>query len=132
MRTAVTSAGRSRLLREVVAAVREVWPEDRALLVRISATDWVEGGHDLEDSIEVCGWLRDLGVDLIDVSSGGVSPDQRITPAPGYQVPLAARIRAEAAHPDRGRGHDHRARPGRADPGRRVRGPRGDGPGAAG
>lgn len=91
--------GRSRLLREVVEAVREVWPEDRALLVRISATDWVDGGHDLADSVVVAGWLRDLGVDLIDVSSGGVSPHQQITPAPGYQVPLAARIRAEARIP---------------------------------
>jgi 2,4-dienoyl-CoA reductase-like NADH-dependent reductase (Old Yellow Enzyme family) len=89
-------AGRARLLREVVAAVRSVWPEDRAMLVRISATDWVEGGHSLDDSVVVTGWLRELGVDLVDVSSGGVSPDQQITPGPGYQVPLAARIRAEA------------------------------------
>ena len=79
-------AGRSRLLREVVAAVRAAWPEDRALLVRISATDWVTGGHTLDDSVVVAGWLRELGVDLIDVSSGGVSPQQDITPGPGYQV----------------------------------------------
>ena len=92
-------AGRARLLREVVAAVREAWPEDRALLVRISATDWVTGGHTLDDSVVVAGWLRDLGVDLIDVSSGGVSPHQDITPGPGYQVPLAARIRREAGIP---------------------------------
>ena len=91
--------GRSRLLREVVTAVRDAWPEDRALLVRISATDWVTGGHTLEDSVVVAGWLRELGVDLIDVSSGGVSPKQDITPAAGYQVPLAARIRQEAAIP---------------------------------
>lgn len=91
--------GRSRLLREVVAAVRAAWPEDRALLVRISATDWVTGGHTLDDSVVVAGWLRDLGVDLIDVSSGGVSPKQDITPGPGYQVALAARIRREAAIP---------------------------------
>ncbi len=92
-------AGRSRLLREVVAAVREAWPADRALLVRISATDWVTGGHTLDDSVVVAGWLRDLGVDLIDVSSGGVSPKQDITPGPGYQVALAERIREEAAIP---------------------------------
>jgi 2,4-dienoyl-CoA reductase-like NADH-dependent reductase (Old Yellow Enzyme family) len=91
--------GRSRLLREVVAAVREAWPDDRALLVRISATDWVEGGHDLEDSVTVAGWLRDAGADLIDVSSGGVSPQQEISPEPGYQVPFAARIRHEAGIP---------------------------------
>jgi 2,4-dienoyl-CoA reductase-like NADH-dependent reductase (Old Yellow Enzyme family) len=91
--------GRARLLQEVTAAVRAAWPEDRALLVRISATDWVEGGHDLEDSVVVAGWLRDLGVDLIDVSSGGVSAEQEITPEPGYQVPLAARIRQGAGIP---------------------------------
>jgi len=92
-------AGRARLLLEVVSAVRAVWPDDRALLVRLSATDWVEGGHSLEDSVVVAGWLRALGTDLIDVSSGGASPDQDITPVPGYQVPLSARIRREAAIP---------------------------------
>lgn len=92
-------AGRARLLLEVVSAVRAVWPDDRALLVRMSATDWVRGGHSLDDSVIVAGWLRGLGADLIDVSSGGVSPDQDITPAPGYQVPLSARIRREAAIP---------------------------------
>ncbi len=92
-------AGRARLLLEVVSAVRAVWPDDRALLVRMSATDWVEGGHSLDDSVVVAGWLRELGTDLIDVSSGGVSPEQDITPAPGYQVPLSARIRREAAIP---------------------------------
>ena len=92
-------AGRARLLREVVAAVRAAWPEDRALLVRISATDWVTGGHTIDDSVVVAGWLRELGVDLIDVSSGGVSPHQDITPGPGYQVAMAARIRREAGIP---------------------------------
>jgi 2,4-dienoyl-CoA reductase-like NADH-dependent reductase (Old Yellow Enzyme family) len=91
--------GRSRLLQEVAVAVREVWPDDRPVLVRISATDWVEGGHTVEDSIVVAGWLRDVGVDLIDVSSGGVSPEQQITPAPGYQVGLSSRIRHEAGIP---------------------------------
>jgi len=92
-------AGRARLLLEVVSAVRAVWPGDQALLVRMSATDWVEGGHSLDDSVVVAGWLRELGTDLIDVSSGGVSPEQDITPSPGYQVPLSARIRREAAIP---------------------------------
>ncbi|MDH4017110.1 MAG: NADH:flavin oxidoreductase/NADH oxidase [Actinomycetota bacterium] len=92
-------AGRARLLLEVVSAVRAVWPDDQALLVRMSATDWVEGGHSLDDSVVVAGWLRELGTDLIDVSSGGVSPEQDITPSPGYQVPLSARIRREAAIP---------------------------------
>ena len=74
-------------------------PRTGPLLVRISATDWVTGGHTLDDSVVVAGWLRELGVDLIDVSSGGVSPHQDITPGPGYQVPLAARIRQEAGIP---------------------------------
>ncbi len=87
---------RARLLLEVVTEIRAIWPADRALLVRISATDWAEGGHTIEDSVIVCGWLRDLGVDLVDVSSGGASPHQTITPEPGYQVSLAARIRAES------------------------------------
>ncbi|MGB7982857.1 MAG: NADH:flavin oxidoreductase/NADH oxidase [Candidatus Nanopelagicales bacterium] len=90
-------AGRARLLLEVVSGVRAIWPADRALLVRISATDGVTDGHTIDDSVVVCGWLRDLGVDLIDVSSGGVSPDQEIIPEPGYQVSMAARIRAESA-----------------------------------
>jgi 2,4-dienoyl-CoA reductase-like NADH-dependent reductase (Old Yellow Enzyme family) len=92
-------AARARLLLEVVAAVRAAWPADRALLVRISATDWVTGGHSLEDSVVVAGWLRELGVDLIDVSSGGVSPHQDISPGPGYQVHLAERIRRGAGIP---------------------------------
>lgn len=91
--------GRARLLREVVQAVRAQWPADKPILVRISATDWVDGGHDVEDSVVVAGWLRDIGVDLIDVSSGGISPEQQISPEPGYQVPFAARIRREAGIP---------------------------------
>jgi 2,4-dienoyl-CoA reductase-like NADH-dependent reductase (Old Yellow Enzyme family) len=91
--------GRSRLLQEVAAAVRAVWPADRPVLVRISATDWAEGGHSVEDSVVVAGWLRDLGVDLVDVSSGGISTDQRVPLAPGYQVALAARVRRGAAIP---------------------------------
>jgi 2,4-dienoyl-CoA reductase-like NADH-dependent reductase (Old Yellow Enzyme family) len=88
--------GRSRLLQEVVTAVRAAWPEQRPLLVRISATDWVEGGLTVEDSVVVAGWLRDLGADLVDVSSGGASPEQQIPVGPGYQVPLARRIREGA------------------------------------
>jgi 2,4-dienoyl-CoA reductase-like NADH-dependent reductase (Old Yellow Enzyme family) len=89
-------AGRARLLLEVVEAVREVWPQDRPVLVRISATDWVDGGHDLDASVQLARWLRDRGVDLLDVSSGGVSPRQQIPLAPGYQVPLASTLRHEA------------------------------------
>jgi 2,4-dienoyl-CoA reductase-like NADH-dependent reductase (Old Yellow Enzyme family) len=89
-------AGRARLLLEVAEAVRAVWPDDRPVLVRLSATDWVEGGHDLDASVQVSAWLRERGVELIDVSSGGLRADQRITAGPGFQVPFAARIRHEA------------------------------------
>jgi len=87
---------RIRLARAVVAAVRSVIPENLPLLVRISATDWVDGGWDLEQSIALSGLLKGDGADLIDVSSGGLSPDQKIALGPGYQVPFAARIRREA------------------------------------
>ncbi len=92
-------AGRARLLLEVVDGIRDVWPDDRPVLVRISATDWVEGGHDLAASVQVARWLRERGVDLVDVSSGGVSPRQGIPLAPGYQAPLAATVRREAGIP---------------------------------
>ena len=88
--------GRTRLLREVLAAVREVWPERLPLWLRISATDWVEGGWDADQSVELARGLQALGVDLVDTSSGGLSPRQRIEAGPGYQVPFAARIRREA------------------------------------
>jgi 2,4-dienoyl-CoA reductase-like NADH-dependent reductase (Old Yellow Enzyme family) len=67
--------------------------------VRVSATDWVEGGLEVGDVVLVARWLKELGVDAIDVSSGGASPLQKIAVGPGYQVPLAARIRREAAIP---------------------------------
>ncbi|SOD72971.1 2,4-dienoyl-CoA reductase-like NADH-dependent reductase (Old Yellow Enzyme family) [Jatrophihabitans sp. GAS493] len=89
-------AGRTRALLEITAAVREVWPADNPLFVRLSATDWVEGGWDLEQSIAVSARLADLGVDLIDVSSGGLDPRQRIAPGPGYQVEFAEAIRSKA------------------------------------
>lgn len=80
----------------VVAAVRAAWPDDLPLLVRLSCTDWVEGGWDLESSIMLCRRLRRLGVDLVDCSSGGLVPDARIPAGPGFQVPFAAEIRHEA------------------------------------
>ncbi len=91
--------GRSRLLREVVAAVRTVWPERLPLFVRLSCTDWVEGGWDPEASVELARWLKPLGVDLVDCSSGGLVPRAAIPAGPGYQVPFAARIRREAGLP---------------------------------
>jgi 2,4-dienoyl-CoA reductase-like NADH-dependent reductase (Old Yellow Enzyme family) len=88
--------GRARLLLEVVQAVRVEWPAELPLLVRISATDWAEGGWDLAQSVEGARRLRGEGVDLIDVSSGGLTMAQQIRPEPGYQVPFAQRIRQEA------------------------------------
>lgn len=87
---------RIRLTRRVVAAVRSAMPDSLPLLVRISATDWVPGGWDIEQSVELSRLLKDDGVDLIDVSSGGLSEHQVIDAVPGYQVPFAARIRNEA------------------------------------
>ena len=89
-------AHRTRLMLEVVAAVREVWPEHLPLLVRLSATDWVEGGWSVEETVELARLLRTSGVDLIDTSSGGLSPEQQIPVGPGYQVPFARRVRHEA------------------------------------
>lgn len=87
---------RIRLLLEVIDAVRKVWPERLPLWLRISATDWVEGGWDLEQSIELARIVATRGVDLIDVSSGGLVPGAKIPVQPGYQVPFSARIRHEA------------------------------------
>jgi 2,4-dienoyl-CoA reductase-like NADH-dependent reductase (Old Yellow Enzyme family) len=89
---------RVRLLLEVVRAVRstQVWPERLPLFVRISATDWIPRGWDLDQSVALAGLLRQSGVDLIDCSSGGVSPEQQVQAGPGYQVPFADRIRREA------------------------------------
>jgi 2,4-dienoyl-CoA reductase-like NADH-dependent reductase (Old Yellow Enzyme family) len=89
-------ANRARVVREVVAAVREVWPAPKPLFVRVSATDWAPGGWDIDECVELAKWLRDDGVDVIDCSSGGLVPNAKIPNAPGYQVPFAARIRREA------------------------------------
>jgi 2,4-dienoyl-CoA reductase-like NADH-dependent reductase (Old Yellow Enzyme family) len=89
-------AGRSRLLREVIAAVRAVWPEELPLWVRLSATDWVPEGWDLEQSIALCRGLAELGVDLVDVSSGGSVPSAAVPFGPGYQAAFSERIRREA------------------------------------
>lgn len=88
--------GRTRLLRETIAAVREVWPDTLPLWLRISATDWVDGGWDIDQSVDVSRVAASLGVDLVDVSSGGLDSRQEIATGPGYQVPFAARIRREA------------------------------------
>ena len=87
---------RTRLLRETVAAVRKSWPERAPLFVRISATDWVEGGWDIEQSVELARQLKELGVDLMDCSSGGNVPRAQIPVGPGYQTAFADQIRREA------------------------------------
>lgn len=87
---------RARLPLRVAAAVRAVWPDEWPLSVRLSATDWVDGGWDLEQSIELARWLKDLGVDLIDCSSGAISAAARAPAAPGFQVPFAEAIRRQA------------------------------------
>jgi 2,4-dienoyl-CoA reductase-like NADH-dependent reductase (Old Yellow Enzyme family) len=89
-------ANRTRLLLEVVEALRAAVPESMPLFVRISATDWVEGGWDVEQSVALARELRPRGVDVVDCSSGGAVPQVRIPVAPGYQVAFAERIRREA------------------------------------
>jgi 2,4-dienoyl-CoA reductase-like NADH-dependent reductase (Old Yellow Enzyme family) len=85
--------GRMRLPLEVARAVREAFPVERPVFARISATDWVEGGWDLEQSIVLARELGGRGIDLVDCSSGGAVPDAKVPLAPGYQVPFAAEVR---------------------------------------
>jgi 2,4-dienoyl-CoA reductase-like NADH-dependent reductase (Old Yellow Enzyme family) len=91
-------AGRARLLVEVIDAVRAEWPDDLPLFIRLSCTDWVEGGLTVDDTVALAKMLKARGdVDLVDCSSGGNSPAQHIPSLyPGYQVPFAQRLRAEA------------------------------------
>lgn len=93
---------RTRLLREVVAAVRDVWPAGKPVFVRISATDWIDDrdSWDIDDSVRLAPLLADAGADLIDVSGGGIHPDQQLpTTGSGYQVPYAEAIREETEVP---------------------------------
>ncbi len=117
-----TFENRSRFLREVVKAVRDQWPERLPLFVRISATDWAEGGWDIEQSVELSRALHQSGVDLIDCSSGGSLPGAPIPAGPGYQTAFAGRIRREAGIPTAAVGMitapaqaDHIIRSGQAD-----------------
>jgi 2,4-dienoyl-CoA reductase-like NADH-dependent reductase (Old Yellow Enzyme family) len=86
---------RVRFLLQVVEAVKQAWRPDYPLFVRLSCTDWVEGGWDIEDSVKVSALLKDRGVDLVDCSSGGTAPKARIPLGPAYQAPFAARIKKE-------------------------------------
>ena len=92
-------AGRSRLLLEVVGAVRSSWPTGKPVFVRLSATDWADGGWSLEETVEVARMLAGSGVDLVDVSSGGNVPWQQVEVAPGYQVPFARAVREGSGLP---------------------------------
>ena len=86
---------RTRIVREVVKAVRDAWPENLPLFLRISSTDWEEGGWDPEQSVELARQAKPMGVDLIDCSSGGNLPSAAIPAGPGFQTPFAERIRQE-------------------------------------
>ena len=87
---------RTRLWREIVAAVRSEWPKELPLFARISATDWIDGGWNIDDSVKLAAQLKPMGVDLLDCSSGGNVPHAQIPVGPGYQVAFAERIRREA------------------------------------
>lgn len=88
---------RVRFLIETVDAVQEIWPAENPIFVRISATDWAEGGWDLEQSIQLAKLLQEKGIDIIDTSSGGLTLDQKIPLSPGYQVGFAAAIKKETS-----------------------------------
>lgn len=86
-----TFENRTRLVLEVTRAVRDVWPHHKPLFVRLSATDWAPGGWDESQTVVLAGLLAREGVDVLDLSSGGLTPEQQITPAPGYQTPSPRR-----------------------------------------
>jgi len=87
---------RIRFAVEITQAIRSVWPDSLPLFIRISASDWVEGGWSIDDSVKLAHRLKPLGVDLVDCSSGGVVPYAKIPLGPGFQVPFADRIRRES------------------------------------
>ena len=86
---------RCRFALEVTSSVRSVIPDGMPLMVRISATEYMDNGWSIDDSVELSGWLKEEGVDLIDCSSGGNAADQNLDAFPGYQVPFSSRIRRE-------------------------------------
>lgn len=91
--------GRTRIVIEVVDAIRAVWPADKPLTIRFSGTDWLPGGWDVEQTGRLAKLVGEHGVDLIDVSSGGLLPSQAIKPGPSYQVPLARQVREASGLP---------------------------------
>ncbi|AYL99083.1 NADH:flavin oxidoreductase/NADH oxidase [Mucilaginibacter celer] len=84
---------RMRLLLEVIASVRTVWPESRPLFVRLSGSDWAGGGLDLEDAVQIAATLKNKGVDVVDITTGGLVSHQKIPVGPGYQLPFASNIK---------------------------------------
>jgi 2,4-dienoyl-CoA reductase-like NADH-dependent reductase (Old Yellow Enzyme family) len=88
---------RARLCLDVIAAIRAVVPDAMPVVVRISATDWADGGWTIEESVQLAAWLKEAGVDMIDVSSGGLVSGVRVPIGPGYQVPFARQVRHGAA-----------------------------------
>lgn len=87
---------RCRLALQIAKAMREFWPQDKPMFVRISASDWVDGGWDIAQSIQLSKWMKDIGIDLIDCSSGGLILDAKIPVGPGYQTQFAAEIKQHA------------------------------------
>ena len=113
---------RIRLVKAVAAAVRAEWPADLPVLVRLSATDWVEGGWSVEETVALCRELKAIGIDLADISSGGLVPTAKIPAGPGFQTEFAARVRRETGLPTAAVGlitspeqADHIVRSGQAD-----------------
>lgn len=113
---------RIRLVLEVASSVRAVWPDHLPLLIRLSATDWVDGGWNLSETVQLCRRLKALGVDLVDVSSAGLVPDAIIPAGPGFQCGFASTVRLEAGIPTAAVGMigspvqaDHVVRSGQAD-----------------
>jgi 2,4-dienoyl-CoA reductase-like NADH-dependent reductase (Old Yellow Enzyme family) len=80
---------------EVYSAVRKVWPQDKPIGMRVSGTDWVDGGWTPDETVVLARKLKELGSDYLDVSSGGLDPRQKIPLAPGYQVPFGEKVRKE-------------------------------------
>jgi NADPH2 dehydrogenase len=91
-----STENRMRFAIEMYEAVRAVWPEQKPLGMRVSATDWIEGGWTPEETVMLAKELKKRGMDYMDVSTGGLSPAQKIPLAPGYQVPFAEKVKKES------------------------------------